>query len=70
MQKFWMILGSGTPTYRHQEFRSAKEEAERLARNNPGVEFTVLESVAHVVRSDMVWTKHDRDDSWVNDIPF
>ena len=36
---FWMVLGSGLPTYRHDTERSARAEAERLARQQAGQEF-------------------------------
>ena len=69
MQKFWMVLGNGTPTYRHGSIVSAKVEAERLANLNRGHEFTILESVGHVVRADLIWTRHN-DDQQTDEIPF
>lgn len=69
--KFWMVLGCGTPMVRHCSKQSAKTEAERLARNQPGTEFVVLESLATVVRSDLHWEPNDLDDSEQdNSIPF
>jgi hypothetical protein len=44
MEKFWMVLGDGRPTFRHTYENSANQEAERLARANPGREFIVLEA--------------------------
>lgn len=44
--KFWMVLGRDVPKYRHATVAAAKIEAERLAKTNPGCEFTVLEAVA------------------------
>jgi hypothetical protein len=70
--KFWMVLGAGTPTVRHPSKQSAREEAERLARQHPNVEFVVLESLATVVRSDVSWDLNDIDgsDSHYSDVPF
>ena len=69
--KFWMVLGSGEPTLRHPSRQSAKREAERLARANPGEEFVVLEAVATVAKCDLVWTQNDRDESETDDdVPF
>jgi hypothetical protein len=75
MEKFWMVLGRGTPIVRHHTAELAKAEAERLARLNPGEAFSVLESLATVVLTDIMWRKHAggcaasnlRDD---NCIPF
>lgn len=69
--KFWMVLGGvGSPTW-HDSKESAKTEAERLARACPGGEFTVLESLATVVKSDLVWEKngHETTDN-STDVPF
>lgn len=55
-KKFWMIYGVGqrAPTMRHESFDLAHSEAKRLARNNPGIEFVVLEAVAAVFKQDVV----------------
>jgi hypothetical protein len=58
---FWMVLGVGTPTYKHTTLESAKTEAERLARACPGDEFTVLQSIATVKKSDISWDIHDEE---------
>lgn len=71
--KFWMVLGLATPYYRHPSKQSAAHEAERLARNNPGQEFVVLESLATVVKSDLHWELNDMDGSCCDsesDVPF
>jgi hypothetical protein len=57
--KFWMVLGEGMPCYRHQSKQAARDEAERLARLNPGEEFTVLEAVETVVKSDVKWEPNE-----------
>lgn len=69
--KFWMVVGVGSPTVRHPSRQSAKNEAERLAKACPGDEFTVLESVATVVKSDLRWELNDVDGSVdTQDVPF
>ena len=47
-EQFWMVYGKGKamPTHEHATEQLATAEAERLARNHPGVEFVVLEAVA------------------------
>ena len=50
--RFWMVLGEGTPCYRHLTRASACTEAERLARLAPNQEFVVLEAIAIVKKSD------------------
>lgn len=48
-QKFWMITGDGnSPKMRHYNMQDAQNEATRLARANPGIEFFVLQSVEMV----------------------
>lgn len=54
--KFWMVLGEGTPVYRHYSKSGAIQEAERLARMLPMQEFVVLESLAVCKKSDVAWT--------------
>lgn len=71
-QTFWMVLGVGTPTYKHTTKSSACKEAERLAMQCPGDEFTVLQSVGSVVKRDVSWVQHidiSKDDEG-NDVPF
>ncbi len=75
---FWMVYGlhQGAPTARHKTEISAINEAKRLARMNPDVEFFVLETTHHVVKRDVdvtpigddrrPWDRRDPDD----DIPF
>lgn len=70
MEGFWMVLGNGVPTYRHTTLMSARTEAERLARLHPGSSFTILKSVATVVRSDVKWTPHTWTGTNGNEVPF
>jgi hypothetical protein len=59
MKKFWMVLGAGTPVYRHPTEKSARTEAERLAGIHPGATFTVLEAISSVQVGGVVWKDHD-----------
>lgn len=45
--KFWMVYNPGNckPTVRHPDEETATSEAKRLAANNPGETFVVLESI-------------------------
>lgn len=56
---FWMVVGAGTPVVRHPTFLSAKTEAERLARQHPGQEFTLLQSLGTCRKSDVKWDTQD-----------
>lgn len=60
-QRFWMVLGSGTPVVRHPTLEQARKEAERLARQDSGQSFYVLEAVGHCVKSDVRWDQPDDD---------
>jgi hypothetical protein len=67
---FWMVLGSGQPTHRHQSEQSARTEAERLARTNPGCEFYVLQAVAVCVKSDVTWNDLEDRDNMLDGVPI
>jgi len=45
-EQFWMVWrqGGGVPTFQHASEAGAINEAERLARKNPGAEFVVLQA--------------------------
>ena len=60
-KRFFMVLGAGEPTYRHLTLTAASQEAERLAKQNPGQTFTILQSVASVRRTELLWSRHDAD---------
>jgi len=68
--KFWMVLGNGTPTYRHPAKSTAVAEAERLARMNPGTEFVVLESLAVCKKTEVLWEATSVDNSESDHVPF
>lgn len=65
MNTFWLVWSPDghNPQHRHATDTLAKQEAERLARSNPGKEFFVLEALGSVVKSDLVWTM-------AQDLPF
>lgn len=45
MQQFWMVQGDGPSNFRHVSKVLAEAEAMRLARQNPGKEFYVMEAI-------------------------
>ena len=45
---YWLVHGSGPTNYRHASKEGAIREAERLARENPGESFVVLEPIEAV----------------------
>lgn len=62
---FFMVLRDGVSatSFRHERFNDAKSEAERLANQNPGVRFFVLQSIGAAIRNEVTWEEHD-------DVPF
>lgn len=63
--------GGGNPTVMHDTLNKATSEAERLARQNPGKAFHVLQSYGACVVDSLqrIDLRHDRDD-FSDDIPF
>lgn len=68
--RFWMVLGTGAPTYRHSTKSEACKEAERLAKMNPNYHFTVLEAVATCVKADVQWQEHEEEQDYGDNLPF
>lgn len=69
MRKFWMVWREGTcqVTHKHETELSARKEAERLSRMNPGEIFYVLESLDYCMKYDVFWASLlDKN----GDIPF
>lgn len=60
------------PTFQHDTAASARTEAERLARNNPGQEFFVLTKVARAKKVDVEWVEFVRpsEEFEESQIPF
>lgn len=52
-EKFWMVKGRGPASYCHDSRASAEHEAKRLARENPGELFAVLEAVTGFKKPDV-----------------
>lgn len=72
---FWMVYGLGyrAPAVRHKTEQSAIDEAKRLARMNPEVEFFVLEPIHHAVKREVDVTfvgRHEPNPLDYDDIPF
>lgn len=66
IEAFYMVLSdmSDFTRYRHDTFKKAKIESERLARENPGTKFFVLKCVGYSMKNDPVdWVE-------VDEIPF
>lgn len=57
---FWLVWRAGgrAPVYKHDSYRSARTEAERLSRLNPGFAFYVLAPAARGVNGDEVYWSH------------
>ena len=64
--------GPSRHPYKHMTLRDAKEEAKRLARINPGVEFHVMVSLGHAIKKDVHWSNSKVGDNleWPDEIPF
>lgn len=74
-EKFWLVwcptADVAFPTKRHTIASSAKIRAEELALINPGKEFVVMQSIAQVKASSVVWEKHFNDEDQFDDsMPF
>lgn len=74
-EPFWMIagIGQGVPSQKHDTADKARAEAKRLARNNPGVTFVILESVAAITKREFDVVTFRAPPRVVNaddDIPF
>lgn len=54
--------GGGTPTFKHDDERSAAAEASRLARNNPGETFHVLVVIESAVVNPVTWINYQHDE--------
>jgi len=57
MREFWLVWNplGGSPTHQHPSLHLAKTEAERLARQNPGQDFFVLQTCGLARKTDVEW---------------
>jgi hypothetical protein len=57
--KFWMLWNpqGRAPTFKHETLEDARKQAEKLARNNNGETFYVLEAISYVRKKDVDWTE-------------
>lgn len=64
---FWFVWNEQghAPTHKHVTVESAKAEAERLARANPGERFTVLAALGTCEFDAVKWTQINHDE-----VPF
>lgn len=69
-QKFWMVLGAGTPVNRHFSEHDARREAARLAEANPSTKFFVLESIACCEATKVTWSAPNEEIDLDYDVPF
>jgi hypothetical protein len=53
-ETFWMVKGNGPTSFVHDSPQSAADEAKRLARENPGKQFYVLQAMKGYVTNDLV----------------
>lgn len=51
MKKYWMIRreAGGDPSYKHENYQDVCDEAKRLAQENPGSKFVILEAIEYVI---------------------
>lgn len=73
-QPFWMVKGAGPASAIHGTRHEAEREAQRLARNHPGVAFYVMQTIAchrkvDVERISLIEAALDMDDD-DEQIPF
>lgn len=67
---FFMVKGLGPTNFIHSAPSDAIREAERLARENPGTNFHVLQSIRTVCCGTLTHTKHAASSYQNNDVPF
>lgn len=69
---FWLVWQphGRSPIFRHATDDGAKAEAGRLARENPGLEFYVLESRCVITKEDLVIQHFEPTPAEDTGIPF
>ena len=65
---FWCVWceDGGSPTVKHREFETARAEAKRLARNNPGNRFVVLCAALAYEKRDLDETTFTEEGGWID----
>lgn len=60
--KFWFVWCEDglNPRFKHSSKDSANKEALRLARENPGKTFVVLESLCDYTTKELTYREHDK----------
>lgn len=52
-KEFWMVKGAGPSNVIHRSRQEAEQEAQRLARQHPGMSFFVMEAVTMYRKVDV-----------------
>jgi len=70
--KIWCVFNPNgrAPTFAHPSEASAKEEAKRLAKNNPDHKFYVMESIGCAEKIDVFYYATPKDMEFEDGIPF
>lgn len=63
---FWCVWAEngGSPTVKHLTVGTARKEAQRLARSNPGQRFIVLAAALAYEKTDVVETRFRQREEW------
>lgn len=70
---FWCVWcdGGGNPTVKHDDYQTARREAQRLARSNPGARFVVLAAAVAFEKRDLDEIRFSEDhDPFGDGVPF
>lgn len=69
---FYLVWSPQTKytNHRHPDYKSAKAEALRLARLNPGREFFILATHARIVKTDVQVDEWGMAELFTDEIPF
>lgn len=70
MKPFFMVKGGGPTSVMHDFAFDAIREGERLARENPGIDFHILQSIRTIRCGQMTCTKHAASPLDDGDVPF
>lgn len=58
---FWCVWceNGGSPTVKHEQYSTARNEAKRLARVHPGKRFVVMAAAVGFLKSDLIETRFE-----------